>query len=268
MYLATEGVTDDYKEMRADSMIRIENGGVYHMEAQMYKDDNIVFRVFGYGYMNATQNKNESTLRFPEPKIIYLYTEDNVPEKLELKLDFGTQGEFIYKVGTFDYIHTSIEEINSKKLILLIPFQLLRLKKKLSKKRDENTIEELKSILINDILKIIEMIVECGNIEADDAYRLKECAVILYQYLYSKYTEMESGGVNAMVDDMLELKVDKIINEVTERVTAEVTAEVTETSIKNMIGILMELGIEKREIISKIVEKFKVDQEYVEQLFD
>ena len=34
------------------------------------------------------------------------------------------------------------------------------------------------------------------------------------------------------------------------------------------IGILMELGIEKREIISKIVEKFKVDQEYVEQLFD
>ena len=40
------------------------------------------------------------------------------------------------------------------------------------------------------------------------------------------------------------------------------------SSIKNMIIILTELGHEKGEIISKIVEKFQVDEEYVERLFD
>lgn len=43
--------------MRSDVMIKIENGDIYHMEAQMYKYENIVFRVFGYGYMNALQSK-------------------------------------------------------------------------------------------------------------------------------------------------------------------------------------------------------------------
>ena len=89
-YLSTEVVSYNYKDMISDAMIKIENGGVYNMEAQMYKDENIVFRVFGYGYMNATQNKAENTLKFPEPKIIYLYSEnDNIPEEIELKLDFG-----------------------------------------------------------------------------------------------------------------------------------------------------------------------------------
>ena len=93
----------------------------------------------------------------------------------------------MYKVETFDYIHTSVEEINRKNLILLIPFQLLRLRKKLIKNRDEKTIEELKSILINDILKSIKVNLECGNIESGDAYRLKECTVILYRYLQVSY---------------------------------------------------------------------------------
>lgn len=103
----------------------------------------------------------------------------------------------MYKVGTFDYIHTSVEEINRKNLILRIPFQLLRLRKKLIRNRDENTIEELKSILIND---------------------------------------------------MLELEVDKIIDETTRKVTAEVTEKVTESNIKGMIEILSSAGFDKNEI--------------------
>lgn len=264
-YLSTEGVSDNYKDMRSDVMIKIENGDIYHMEAQMYKDENIVFRVFGYGYMNALQSKEENTLKFPEPKIIYLYSEnDDIPKELELKLDFGSQGEFIYKVGTFDYIRTSVDEINNKKLVLLIPFQLLRLRKKLSKKRDESTIDELKRILINDILESIKVNLECGNIESGDAYRLKECTVILYHYLYSKYAEMESGGVNSMVDDMLELEVDKVIDEVTRKVTAEVT----ESNIRSMVEILCNAGFSKKEITDMITGKFRVDVAYVEQLFN
>ena len=100
----------------------------------------------------------------------------------------------------------------------------------------KNTIEELKSILINDILKSIKVNLECGNIESGDAYRLKECTVILYRYLYSKYTEMEAG--------------------------------VTESNIRSTIEILSSAGFGKNEITDMIAEKFKVDKAYVEKLFN
>ena len=59
---------------------------------------------------------------------------------------------------------------------------------------------------------------------------------------------MEAGGVNSMVDDMLELEVDKIIDETTRKVTAEVTEKVTESNIKGMIEILSSAGFDKNEI--------------------
>ena len=79
---------------------------------------------------------------------------------------------------------------------------------------------------------------------------------------------MESGGVNSMVDDMLELEVDKVIDEVTRKVTAEVTAEVTESNIRSMVEILCNAGFSKKEITDMITEKFRVDVAYVEQLFN
>lgn len=91
-----------------------------------------------------------------------------------------------------------------------------------------------------------------------------------------------------MVDDMLELEVDKIIDETTRKVTAEVTAEVTEkvmtevtekvtaevtekvteSNIKGMIEILSSAGFDKNEITDMIAEKFKIDKAYVEKLFE
>jgi hypothetical protein len=39
-----------------------------------------------------------------------------------------------YKVPTFNYLATTPEELNDKKMIILIPFQLLRLKEVMKKK--------------------------------------------------------------------------------------------------------------------------------------
>ena len=71
----------------------------------MTRDETIVLRVFEYGFSHANQNpvSNEtcSELCFPEPKIIYLAPEESIPEEYTLRLNFGSQGCFDYKVSVF-----------------------------------------------------------------------------------------------------------------------------------------------------------------------
>ena len=70
------------KTTLADSILILNDKYAYHMEAQITEDNEIVFRVFSYGYGYADVNKEIHTtefdnkpvytLHFPEPRIIYL----------------------------------------------------------------------------------------------------------------------------------------------------------------------------------------------------
>ena len=57
-----------------------------------------------------------------------------------MKLNFGSQGSFLYKVSTFKFLETSLEELNRRKMIILIPFQLLKLRGLLAKERNETNL--------------------------------------------------------------------------------------------------------------------------------
>ena len=48
-YNLTEFVDDQLKHILADTILTINNTHSYHLEAQMTKDDNIIFRVFEFG---------------------------------------------------------------------------------------------------------------------------------------------------------------------------------------------------------------------------
>ena len=91
------------------------------MEAQMTEEEDIIFRVFAYGYSHADRNRIQEgagcVLHFPEPKIIYLYAADRIPDEYAMELDFGSQGSFVYKVSTFKFMETSTEEVNRKKMV-------------------------------------------------------------------------------------------------------------------------------------------------------
>lgn len=70
------------KTTLADSILILNDKYAYHMEAQITEDNEIVFRVFSYGYGYADVNKEIHTtefdnkpvytLHFPEPRIIIL----------------------------------------------------------------------------------------------------------------------------------------------------------------------------------------------------
>jgi len=258
-YNWTEFEDDRLRKTLADTILTINGKYSYHMEAQMTEDESIVFRVFDYGYNHANRMRRQSgddyVLPFPEPVIIYLGEVNDVPDIMNLKVDFGTQGEFLYQVPTLKYLELSMEELKQKKMVILIPFQLLRVKKLMEKSRTKENLELLKNIIRNDILGSIKVNLEIGNITQDDARRLQRLTGKLYDNLYSNYDEMEE--LNEMTDESLLLDID-IIEMEHEKKIKEVTARVRKQTRE-----ILKLAAEQYSV-DEIAEKLEIPKQDVE----
>lgn len=221
-YNWTEFADNNLRRILADTIITINAANSYHLEAQMTEDEDIIFRVFDYGYAhsrrNSSKNVSSGILRFPEPKIIYLYTKSPAPDYYDLILDFGTQGTFLYQVSTFKYLETSPEELTRRKMIILIPFELLKLRDIMKKERSPENLELLKNLIQNDIIGSINQNLFAGNITIDDARRLRRLTQQLYDHIYSHYEEMEE--LNEMTDESLMLDIDIIEKEHEQKLAA------------------------------------------------
>ncbi|MCM1180213.1 MAG: hypothetical protein NC347_08165 [Clostridium sp.] len=213
-YNWTEFTNDKLKRILADTILTINGRNSYHIEAQMEKDETIIFRVFEYGYRHAETNRilEDATciLPFPEPKIIYLSENRNIPDWYTVRLDFGTQGSFDYTVSTFKYLDLSIKELNEKKMIILIPFQLLRFRNLMKQKRTPENLRALKNLVKNGIIESINENLRVGNITLEDALKLKQYTQTLYDYLYSHYYETED--FDDMTDESYMTDIDIICN--------------------------------------------------------
>lgn len=211
-YNWTEFEKEDLRKILADTILTINGCHSYHMEAQMEEDETIILRVFDYSYSHAMRNATDRTggysIRFPEPKVIYLYAAKNIPDEYVLNLDFGKQGVFCYKVSVCKFQEISTEELNDRKMVILIPFALLRVRDLLKKKRSPENLELLKKLIQDDIIKSINQNLELGNITVWDARKLRRYTHKLYEHIYSRYEEMEE--LNEMTDESLMLDVDII----------------------------------------------------------
>lgn len=162
------------------------------MEAQMYTDQSITLRVFEYGFEHAMSSREDDwTLKFPEPVVIYLDSEKRPPKRSRLVLDFGKQGKFVYKIENFIYHDHDITEINQRKLILLIPFHLLKLRKTIQEHPTKENFEKLTRLIKEDILSSIEANRVFGNISKDDELQLLNLTNILFHHLYAEYEGQE-----------------------------------------------------------------------------
>ena len=257
-YNWTEFVDTELRHTLADTILTINGRHSYHIEAQMEKDEDIVFRVFDYGYHHAGNARASSedyyVLHFPEPKIIYLYATKDIPNTYTLRLDFGSQGYFDYQVPVFKYLETSIEELNKRKLIILIPFQLLKLRKLLQKDRNPDNLLALQKLIEDDILGSIETNLLLGNISMNDAYRLQQLTKQLYNYIYAHYAEMEE--LNDMTDESLILDID-IIEKKYEKLLAEKEALLAEklSALAEMDSTLAEKDSALAKMDSTLAEK-------------
>ena len=207
-YNWTENEDDELKRTLADTIITINKRNSYHMEFQMTKDGDIVLRVLEYGFHHAMKHWDADTLHFPEPLIMYLYNKEKVADEYALRICFGTQGEFIYKVPVYKYLEKSLEELDNKKMIVLLPFQLLRLRQAIEKERTPANIDALKNLLAYDIIDTLERNEHAGNITQVESMKLRSMILHLYRHIYQKYDELEKEGVNQMAEDALIFDVD------------------------------------------------------------
>ena len=237
-YNWTEHEDKELKRTLSDSILTINGRDIYHMEAQMTEDEEIVFRVFEYGfghaYKNRTYEDGSETMIFPRPCIIYLDEgkKDKIPDEYTLVLKFENQGEFSYKVPVFKLQNISLQELNDKKLIALLPFLLLKLRKKIEKIRSKENLEELQNLVMNDIMITIRKNEEVGNLSSIDAINLIDLTSKLYMQIYSKYKEMGEFTMR-LFDQSMELAGDKY-----EKTVEELQEENAE--LKNLIHDLQQ----------------------------
>lgn len=266
-YNSTEHVDDKLKKTLADTIITINHMYSYHLEAQTYEDDSIIFRVFDYGYHHAVKNKSiaNAELTFPEPIVIYLASGFSVPNTYSLKINFGTQGSFLYTVPTCNFITMTPEEIERKNLIILLPFYLLKLRDVIKKERSPANLQSLINLIFNDILNVISKQRSAGLITSSDAVALKELLVKLYNHLYADYDECKKGGLNALVEnvlvldcDILEQKIDNLKDELlaTERMLFEKERSLKErdTAISEKDAVINE----KDKIIILLIQQLRL----------
>ena len=254
-YNWTEFEGEDLRKILADTILTINGRYSYHMEAQMEKEETIILRVFDYGYAhairNATEERGRCRLTFPEPKVIYLYSTGKVPDEYELEIDFGEQGSFLYKAGVCKFQEISTEEINRRKMVILIPFTLLRVREMLKKERSRENLELLKTLIQDDIIGSISKNLELGNITTWDARKLKRYTLKLYEHMYSHFKEMEA--LNEMTDESLMLDVDIL----------EMKFEMLERQIDEKER---ELGEKERELGEKERELDENKQQHAEEM--
>ncbi len=175
----------------------------------MTKDSDIILRLFEYGFHYALNSQaNSDTLVFPEPLVVYLYDRDSFPDEYVMNIQFGSQKAFPYRVPVFKYLKTPLEELEQKKLIVLLPFQLLRLRRAIENERTKENMEALKTLIRHDILDSINRNVSAGNISQTEAAKLAQLTLRLYNHIYQEYEELEKEGVNQMAEEALILDVD------------------------------------------------------------
>lgn len=206
-YNWTEFEDDKLRKILADTILTINGKHSYHLEAQMEKDNSIVFRVFDYGFQHANRTrimdaqKGEYCLRFPEPIVIYLYCEGAVPDMYTLKLE-RDDGSLLgtYDVPVVKVQEISVEELNGRKMVILLPFHALKLRKMIkNKKPDEDIFPQLKKVIQDDIIGSIESNVELGNINPEDGLKLQMYLNALCRYLSHHHKELEE--IRNMTDE-------------------------------------------------------------------
>ena len=183
MQWRNEQVTKD-KKIITDSCLRIGNK-VYHIECQSTDDSTI--------------------LRFPHSAVLQLRENSNTPDILNVKLIFADGGTYDYQVPVVKVSAYTKDNIFEKKLLMLLPFYVMRYEKK-KKDLGENP-KELEALLddYRDIQKRLEEATEKSDLYTD----LMELITRIADYIFRDEPTVKKGLGDVMGGQILELETER-----------------------------------------------------------
>jgi len=201
-YPKTESVTRNLGHFISDVLIVIAKTFTYHIEAQIDNDENMAVRVFEYdwqsGLLSKTVSGNVIDVKIPRSIVIYWETTKSTPKTVILRLHFYDGTTFDYKVESFKFLDYTLKELEAKNLVILLPFYLLKLRKRVnaalklpaakSKAKLSALSVELRKIE-EELMSVLERSRKAGVISESDSLEILEHSGKMREELYSSYEE-------------------------------------------------------------------------------
>jgi hypothetical protein len=205
----TVTVSEEMKQIVSDIEVQIDGKYFYHIEAEIDYNLNIALRMFQYGYERGLKQKTTGkdgviTIHFPKALVLYWETTKSTPDTELVRFIFpdGTPHEF--KIETFKVLEHKIGELARKKLLLLLPFSILKLRKQVVAAK---TSEERKALApelkktMKDIFATLEESEKSGLLTKEDYKVILDQVMVLFSQIYEPFTEFKE--ITKMRDTIL-----------------------------------------------------------------
>lgn len=221
-----------YISFYADMYIEVvdrENIYEYEIEFQTIYEDSMAIRMFRYGFERAVKIADYSSIKegrikikLPEPYLIVLEEDKNVPENIFLEIEVPKQDTIIYSCKVLKYFNYDIDKLVIENMYLLLPLQIFKLRKRMYKINISNlSFEEKKykmlhvynelKIVIRDTLKAIDLSYNSNKITLEDYDEMTSAIENINSYflsMYGKYTDFDEE-VKYMVKSFYDPKVEE-----------------------------------------------------------
>lgn len=119
-------------EIITDCCLKI-NRKLYHIECQSIDDTTMAIRMIEYDFAIAIENAQKRGRRyrieFPRSCVIYLRSNKNTPDALEVEVVFPDGKVHLYQIPTIKLENYTKDSIFEKNLLMLLPFYVMRYEK-------------------------------------------------------------------------------------------------------------------------------------------
>ena len=235
---------------------------LYHIECQSIDDTTMAIRMIEYDFAVAIENAQKINRRyrieFPRSCVIYLRSNKNTPDSLEVEVIFPDGKMHLYEIPTVKMENYTKDSIFEKNLLMLLPFYVMRYEKE-AHNFSENP--EKMQQLLNEYEEIRRRLnEELVEERKSDLYAdLTDWIVRIADYIFRNEDAARKGINGIMRGKVLKLKSEELREEGREeerKLTARSLAKEGD-SIEKIARVLHE----SEETIKKWIDEQAIEEE-------
>lgn len=255
-------------EVITDSCLMIRSK-MYHIECQSRPDTVMAVRMIEYDFAialnNVVQNEEVYEMEFPKSCTLYLRHTRNTPDELKVRVYFGNRTEdgresIVYTTPVVKVQNYTKDEIFQKKLLLFLPFYIMRYENQFTEIRENSAKLEQFLTEYDNIREELEKV--CSEKSEAELYTdLMELIIKISDYMLKSEEDLKKKVGGIMGGKVLKLRSEELREEGFEEGKAEGKAEGLAEGIRitkqvlllsgegrSVEMIALELGISSEEV--------------------
>lgn len=219
---------DDYDTIRGDVFFRLQDRQgkpyQYHIDFQTIYDEDMIIRLFAYGFSKAREiarldrSRGETTIYIPRQLVMYIEEHKDITDQLKLRIVYPDGDEKKYSIPVMKYWEYNTSDLLENKLYPLLPLQVFKLRRRLNLlKKREHTPLQLQEILqesreiAEEVGCVSRRLYDKKIITGEDLHGILTALGNLVRYLHSKYGYIQC--IIKEVEKMLKTLYDPVVEE-------------------------------------------------------